>query len=276
MNGFSNFMGIDVSKDKINVFFTETSSGFTVPNNDRAMAKVFRKVDPGCTLAVLEGTGGYEKVCVKTLAAMNIAIHRANNNQAKAFKEEEGVEDKSDPIDAEYLALYGQQKCLKLCRQEKSSTPAGQKKFRKLKEKFRIHEPASEMQDKIRQFTFRIQSLKAIRVKEKNRLQSPGCDRMTESCRKTIDFLNEEIDLLEKQVLELIKSDEDLSRRFGLLRQYVGIGDVTAICLLVHLPELGKIRPRALTALAGLAPKLNESGKRLGYRTTKRRGRVPW
>jgi transposase len=210
MNGFSNFMGIDVSKDKIDVFCTKTSSRFTVPNNDSAMAKVFRKVDPGCTLAVLESTGGYEKLCVKTLAAMNIATHRANNNQAKAFKESEGINDKSDPIDAEHLALYGRQKHFDLCEQEKSPTPSGQKKFRKMKRKFRIHEAASEMQDEIRQFAFRIQSLKEMRVKEKNRLQSPGYDRMTESCRKMIEVLDEEIDLLERQTLELIKSDEEL------------------------------------------------------------------
>jgi transposase len=253
MQSFSNFIGIDVSKDKIDVFSTGTSSSFIVPNNAGAIAKAFRKVNPVDTLAIIEPTGGYERICVKTLSAMNIAIHRANNNDSSDFVKTKKKRHKTDKADAKYLATYGKQNYEEL--------------------KLRIHVPSSETEEEMRQLALRIQSLKELRVREKNRLQSPGCDWMTESCQNLTAVLDKEIASLEKRLLTLIKSDENLHRNFELMRQYKGIGDISAMCLLTHLPELGKINSRALTSLAGLAPRVNQSGKYSGYRTTAGQGR---
>jgi transposase len=250
---FSNFIGIDVSKEKIDVFSTGTSSGFTVPNNAVAIAKAFRRVNPADTLAIIEPTGGYERICVKTLMAMNIAIHRANNNDSNDFVRSKKKRHKTDKADARYLATYGKQNC---------EEP-----------KFRIFIPCSETEEEMRQLALRIHSLKELRAREKNRLQSPGCDWMTESCRNLTTTLDKEIASLEKRLRTVIKSDENLSRKFELLRQYTGIGDISAMCLLAHLPELGKVNSRALTALAGVAPAVSDSGKHRGYRTTAGQGR---
>jgi transposase len=251
MSKFSNFIGIDVAKDKVDVFSTETSTWVTVPNSAAEIRKAFRKVDPTAALVVVESTGGYERICIKTLAAMNFAIHRANNNRVKSFIESEGIADKTDKIDARCLAFFGCEK----------------------QHKVEIHTPATELQEEIRQSALRLTSLKRMKVQEKNKLQSPGCDLVADSCREMIDFLDGQIAALKKRLLELIGSDAEMRKNFELLRQYKGIGETSALYLLSCLPELGKIKPKALFALAGLAPRANDSGKYHGYRTTKGRGR---
>ncbi|MDR2157698.1 MAG: IS110 family transposase [Holosporaceae bacterium] len=253
MQHFSKFIGIDVSKDKIDVFFKETSHFCTLPNKAASIRKAFGKVDRCDTLVALESTGGYEKICVKTLSEMNFNIHRANNNKFKSFKKSEGVEDKTDKIDAKCLADYGKEK--------------------HIKPKFLIYEASSELQNEIKQLTFRLTSFKEMMVSEKNRLQSPGCDMVAESCKETIDFLGKQIAIFEKRLIETIKSDPESLKKFELLRSYKGIGNLSAAYLVSHLPELGKIKPKAIFELAGLAPKATDSGNSFGYRTTRGRGR---
>ena len=46
-----------------------------------------------------------------------------------------------------------------------------------------------------------------------------------------------------------------------------GIGALTAATLAAELPELGHCDSKVLTALSGLAPWANDSGRRRGYRS---------
>lgn len=58
-----------------------------------------------------------------------------------------------------------------------------------------------------------------------------------------------------------------------LLTEYKGIGETTALELLTNLPELGKVKPRTIAALSGVAPYNSDSGQKVGYRSTKGKGR---
>ena len=107
-NSFLYFIGIDVSKDKVDIFSTETSSHFTVKNTKKAIREAFFKgFDREKTLVILENTGGYEKVCIETLTTIGFKIHRANNNKVKNFIRYSGVKAKTDKCDAKSLADYG-------------------------------------------------------------------------------------------------------------------------------------------------------------------------
>jgi transposase len=271
MQNFSNFIGIDVSKEKIDVFFSETSSNFTIPNNARAIVKAFQEVDPANAVAVVESTGGYEKACVKTLSKMDFSIHRANNNRVKFFMKGKGIDDKTDKIDAEYLAWYGEEAHRDSKEDQRSKIRKG--KTKKKKKLFLIYQEKPALYEEIRQLTLRMTALKQMKTKERNRLKSPGYDTLTESCKAIIAVIEGQIDFIEKRLIELIKSDDGLRKDFELLRQYCGIGDTTAAYLVSCFPELGKIKPKALFVLAGLAPKVKDSGTLSGYRTTKGRGR---
>jgi transposase len=55
----------------------------------------------------------------------------------------------------------------------------------------------------------------------------------------------------------------DLKHKHDLLVSYKGIGKKTASVLLVALPELGTLNNKQIASLVGLAPKTNESGKKI-------------
>ena len=248
--GFSNFVGIDVSKDKVDMYSTLTSQHLTVENNIKALKKAFGKFDKN-TFVVLENTGGYENRCLKVLMDLKIRTHRTNNNMVKNFMLSLGNKAKTDSIDARALSKFGSERHKEL----------------------RLYEKPTKEQETMRESAKYLYFLKMQRIMEKNHLQSPGCELIKEDIKETIKVLNGRIVEIEKKIDRIIKSDNVLEERVKLLCQYKGIGKRTAIQLLAHLPELGILGRRSVAALSGVAPHANDSGKKTGYRTTKGGGR---
>ena len=253
-SGFSYFTGIDVSKDKVDIFSTEKGSHLTVRNSKKQIREALYHFDREHTLIVLENTGGYENVCVDTLQRIGYSIHRANNNRVKSFVRYRGIKGKTDKIDAEALADYGQ------------FTYNNQKKFV-------VDEEVSEVQKKVKETTFLMFNLKKVRGSMKNRLKSPGCQMTKDSIMRIIEAIDLEIQKLEAEVDKSVSQHADLCKKFQLLSKYKGIGKSTARELIAFLPELGKISGKGIASLAGLAPHPKDSGNIRGYRSTAGNGR---
>jgi transposase len=64
----------------------------------------------------------------------------------------------------------------------------------------------------------------------------------------------------------MIAAHDDLARRHDLLFSIDGIGERTALAMLIRLPELGHITREQAASLAGLAPFVHDSGMRKGER----------
>jgi transposase len=80
-----------------------------------------------------------------------------------------------------------------------------------------------------------------------------------------------ELRLLARQ----LRAHPDLAVRFELVLSVPGIGERTALALIIRMPELGRISREEATALAGLAPFDNDSGQHKGQRhITGGRGRL--
>jgi len=248
------FIGIDVSKDKVDIFSTETSSHFTVKNTKKAIRHaLFRGFDREKSLVILENTGGYERICIETLTAIGFKIHRANNNKVKNFIRYSGVKAKTDKCDAMSLADYG--RCTYLDPKKRDSLT--------------VYTAPEKTQEAIRQTALYIRKLKDMRAAMKNRLKSPGCDEMRDSSKRMIDSINQEIEKLKTVLENLIKQDKATHDKYNLLMEYKGIKTVSATELIAFLPELGKIESKKLVSLCGLAPHPNDSGQYHGRRTTK-------
>ena len=69
-----------------------------------------------------------------------------------------------------------------------------------------------------------------------------------------------------ERLLAEIRREADLARRLDLLLSIPGIGQRTAVQLLVRMPELGAISRERAASLAGLAPFDHDSGKHAGER----------
>ncbi len=66
---------------------------------------------------------------------------------------------------------------------------------------------------------------------------------------------------IDKECLDLIAREPELQEKLDILISIPGIGEQTAIMLLVEMPELGQLEPKQAGSLAGLAPVTRESGK---------------
>ena len=82
-----------------------------------------------------------------------------------------------------------------------------------------------------------------------------------------LKLLDREIDKLEQQIRDLIKSCDELQTMKNIIVGQKGIGDATAHYVMATLPELGDLTRRQITSLAGLAPHPKDSGQIRGHRT---------
>lgn len=73
---------------------------------------------------------------------------------------------------------------------------------------------------------------------------------------------------MNRQIHEVIESNEELLARKEVLKTIPGVGDITSENLLGLMPELGYMNRRQVASLAGLAPKANDSGMLRKYRHT--------
>jgi transposase len=104
-----------------------------------------------------------------------------------------------------------------------------------------------------------------MRVAEKNRSRGAPA-RIRLQIREHIAWLNRQIDELDRDIGQRVRSSPAWRERDDLLRSTPGVGPVLSATLLSDLPELGTISHKQLAALVGLAPLNQDSGKKHGKR----------
>ena len=67
-------------------------------------------------------------------------------------------------------------------------------------------------------------------------------------------------------LLAAIRRHPDLARRLALIGSVAGVGEKTAVAILLRMPEIGRVTREQAAALAGLAPYDHESGEHSGER----------
>jgi transposase len=100
------FVGIDVSKDRLDVHVRPSGETFVVARDDEGLARLIarlRSVQP--RLVVLEATGGLQVRVAGMLAAEGFAVAVINPRQVRDFARALGRLAKTDRIDAEAIAL---------------------------------------------------------------------------------------------------------------------------------------------------------------------------
>jgi hypothetical protein len=102
------FVGIDVSKETLDVHLRPDNRDLQYPNNDdgiSALLGCLEKLTP--TLVVIEATGGYENAVVAALSVAQIPLSLVNPKRARDFAKAIGRLAKTDKIDARTLAEFG-------------------------------------------------------------------------------------------------------------------------------------------------------------------------
>jgi transposase len=238
------FVGIDVSKDKLDVCclpggafrqFNNKPEGHTA-----LLAWLARK--PACLL-VVESTGGYERELVYAAQNAGLEIALCNPRQVRDFAKGTGQLAKTDRLDAQVLAKF-----------------ASQVQPRPLA-------LIPEKQREIEALVARRRQLVELGKAEENRLQQVSQKFVVKSLNKVLGILNREQKAVEKRILQLLESHDDWRRKIEVLKSVAGVGPVTSAVLVAELSELGSLNRQAVAALVGVAPFPFESGKFRGQRS---------
>jgi transposase len=247
-------VGIDVAKADLVIASRPTGDRWTVGNDERGIRTLVDRVRrDGAELIVLEATGGYELMCVAALAAARLPVVVVNPRQVRDFAKATGQLAKTDRIDADILAMFGER-----------VRPA----IRPL--------PDAEAQELDALLARRRQLLEMLQA-ERNRLGQVfgrGKQAVKKSLRGHITFLERELKIADTDLGDMIRRSPAWRERDDLLQSVPGVGRVLSFTLLAELPELGQLSRRQIAKLVGIAPLSRDSGTLRGRRFVQG-GRAP-
>jgi transposase len=236
------FVGIDVSKLTLDFDCLPVSASQQFGNDAVGIAAlVALLLDSGVERIVVEATGGYETALVSALAVAKLPVVVVNPKQVRDFAKAMGHFAKTDKLDAKVLALFG----------ERMKPP--------------LRALADEAQRALADVLNRRLQLVTMRAQEKARLAT-----VATVARKDIEqhiaWLDKRIAKLETDLGDRLKKSPVWCHKAELLDSVPGVGEVTTFSLLADLPELGTLNRQRISALVGLAPFPDDSGKRQGQR----------
>ena len=237
-------VGIDVSKDWLDVATTTEGPAWRVRNNNAGLDKLLGQlVDLDVHRVVLEASGGYEALALHALHAAGQRVVLVQPMRARHFARALNRKAKTDAIDAQVLAHMA-----KLAVDE---TP--------------LWEPVEEVIADLRALVERRQQLLALRDGEKKRLRFAR-DIVRADIEASVALLKSQIAGLEDRIDALVASSPRVTAEVEVLESVRGVGRVTATTLRVLVPELGTLTRREVAALVGVAPINRDSGTKSGRR----------
>jgi transposase len=232
------FVGIDVSKDRLDVHIRPTAEIFTVGRDAAGLDILVGRLKPLAPAMIgLEATGGFETMVSASLMAVGLPVVVANPAQVRDFAKALGKRAKTDPIDAGVIAHFIEATKPEL-------RPLADAATRRLAEIVARRRQIMEMIVAERQ---RQQRLTDTRLKK-------GSDRLMKAMQKELASLEGDLD-------DAVRSSPAWRAKEDLLVSVPGIGKTIARTLIAEMPELGRLDRREIAALAGLAPYTRQSGQ---------------
>ena len=191
----TNWIGIDVSKDKLDVYDLSAETYTPYTNDTAGIEALAQKLLNRPHVAIVcEATGGYEATMALRLHQLGLPVSVVNPRPVRDLARALSKLAKTDPIDAYVIAKYGE-----------------------------VTEPAatvfaSEAESELKQWVSRRQQLVEILSAEKNRrtllVNGPARDEVSEH----IEWLEEKIKRLDKKIEEVSDSTPEWKERKAILR----------------------------------------------------------
>jgi transposase len=190
---------------------------------------------------IVEATGGLERVLVGELLAAALPVSVVNPKRVRDFARAAGQLAKTDRLDAQVLAHFGQ-----------TFNPP-------------VLAAQTAEAEQLADLVGRRQQLVEMMTAEKNRLETSR-GAMRQRVQSHIDWLAEEIEAINRAIEALLDSNPQWQETVNLLQTAPGVGPVTTQTLVAELPELGRLNRHQIAALVGVAPLNQDSGLKRGRR----------
>lgn len=235
------YVGIDISKEYLDVATNLEKGTRRLSNSTAGIKKVveyLRGVTP--VLVVFEATGGLELSLWQAIADVGIAVAPVNPRLIRNFAKAKGILAKTDAIDAQVIANYGQ-----------------------------VMQPQSQAfpdTQELKEMMSRRSQIIEMLTAEKNRLKASHRVKIQQDIKVNIAWLKSRLEGVDRDLEQTIKSIPEWRQKYEILESTPGIGNTTAMSLVANLAELGKLNRHQIASLVGVAPFNRDSGAMRGKR----------
>lgn len=236
-------IGIDVSKAFLDCWAFPGDRAWRIGYTDAALAQLAAELVPlQPTRIIVEATGGLERTLVAELSAAGLPVVVVNPRQVREFARATGQLAKTDRLDAAILAQFGAM-----------LHPA-------------VRPQPDAAQRELQSLVARRRQLVAMQTQERNRRQQVASELVVAQIDDHLALLGRQVAQLDQDIADRLRDHAAWRARAQLLRSIPGVGPVLVSTLIAHLPELGQASPKAIAALAGVAPYNRDSGQWRGKR----------
>ncbi|WP_392336734.1 IS110 family transposase [Loktanella salsilacus] len=237
------YVGIDVSKLRLDVYLHPAGVSHSVTNDKpglQKLARVLRPYQP--ELIVLEATGSYHRRAHRHLHDAGLRVAVMNPFRTRKFADMIGQLAKTDAIDARSLALFAAM-----------VTPDAKAP------------PAPAQVDLAALLVARRQMIQAKGALQ-NQLSVTEHSLIRQQMRARIKMDERHLTALDVEIRQLLRRESNLKHRFDILTSIPGIGLISAATMIAELDELVQVTAPKIAALVGVAPMNCDSGAMRGQR----------
>jgi len=235
-------VGVDTGKTQLDIYIRPLDIYFTVTNDENGIKKAMKELKKyTITRVIIEATGRLEQPFIMACAEAKIPFVIANPVNIKRFAGAIGQKAKTDKLDAQLIAFFGE---------------AIKPSLSTLKpEQMRL---MSDLLSRRRQ-------LMDMQTMEKNRSQIMP-KTISSLIKPILTALKNQIEKVDNKLQKLINECDEYKVKNDIIQSVPGVGNVVAFNLISDMPELGYINNKEAGSLVGVAPFNRESGAYEGKR----------
>lgn len=231
-------VGIDVSKDRLDIALLPGGEAFVVERNAAGLERLIARLrERPPHLVALEATGGFETVAAAALAGAGLPVIVVNPAQVRSFAQAIGKRAKTDPIDAAVIAHFAE-----ATRPQPRPLP-------------------DETTQLLADLVARRRQIVEMMAAEGQRDRRLTNKRLKNSIARLRKVMEAELAALDQVINDQVRGSPVWAEKEDLLVSVPGVGPVIARTLIAELPELGTLDRKQIAALAGLAPFTRQSGR---------------
>ena len=232
------YVGIDVSKDRLDVHVLPSGQAFAVARDGKGLSELIEQlgsVRP--QLIAVEATGGFETIVAAAIAGAHLPLAVVNPAQVRHFAQAVGKRAKTDPIDAAVIARFAE-----AVKPEPRELP---------------NEAARLLSELVGR---RAQVIEML-VAERQRERRASAVRVRKSLARHIAALEKELPEIDRDIDTMVRGSPVWRETEDLLISFPGVANTIARSVMADVPELGRLTRREIASLVGVAPFTRQSGR---------------
>jgi transposase len=236
-------VGIAVAKAALDVAVRPSGETRHLANDPDGIVELvgwLRALQPH--VIVVEATGGYEAPCVAELGVAQLPVAVVNPRQVRDFARATGRLAKTDRLDAQALAHFGQ-----AVRPTPRPLP-------------------DEAAQALAALVERRRQVVAMRTAEENRLGATRVALVRTRIQAHLAWLETDLQDIDDDLRQRLRTSSLWREQDDLLQSVPGVGPILSMTLLAEVPELGRLSHGQIAALVGVAPLNRDSGTLRGRR----------